>query len=202
MKVICDKKDIVAIADSVRNKTGTTDQMTLEKIKTRIDEIGGTEDLTAELAAQAEVITQLEETVAGKAAAAPVLETLSVIENGTYTPDDGVDGFNQVVVNVAGSSGGNNTGTYSIQINAPFTCYVDYPSLSIGGSIYYTRATGTNFVENVISGMTTFINGDISRGIVLDSYTNLDFASVSDGNLYIQSNTPNVTAIVNLSEDD
>ena len=66
MKVICDKKDIVAIADSVRNKTGTTDQMTLEKIKTRIDEIGGTEDLTAELAAQAEVITQLEETVAGK----------------------------------------------------------------------------------------------------------------------------------------
>ncbi len=34
----------------------------------------------------------------------PTLEALEVTENGTYTPGEGVDGFNSVEVNVAGSS--------------------------------------------------------------------------------------------------
>lgn len=35
-----------------------------------------------------------------------VLEHLSVTQNGTYTPDAGVDGFDQVTVNVSGGGGG------------------------------------------------------------------------------------------------
>lgn len=40
--------------------------------------------------------------------AAPILESLNVIENGTYTPPDGVDGFSSVTVAVpSGDAGGN-----------------------------------------------------------------------------------------------
>ena len=39
----------------------------------------------------------------------PVLETLNITENGTYTPSSGVDGYNSVTVNVASSGGGFDT---------------------------------------------------------------------------------------------
>ena len=35
----------------------------------------------------------------------PVLETLNITENGTYTPESGVDGYNSVTVNVSSSGG-------------------------------------------------------------------------------------------------
>lgn len=38
-------------------------------------------------------------------ASAPVLEQLEVSENGTYTPDEGVDGFDEVIVDVSGGGG-------------------------------------------------------------------------------------------------
>lgn len=39
----------------------------------------------------------------------PVLETLNITENGTYTPESGVDGYNSVTVNVKSSSTGFDT---------------------------------------------------------------------------------------------
>ena len=46
----------------------------------------------------------------------PVLETLNITENGTYTPSAGVDGYNSVTVNVAssGSTGFDTTGITTI----------------------------------------------------------------------------------------
>lgn len=69
------------IGDAIRQKTGGTEKLTLEQMVTEIAaiETGGSEPA--------------------------VIEALVVTKNGTYTPGEGVDGFNPVTVNVAGGSG-------------------------------------------------------------------------------------------------
>ena len=68
------------IGDAIRAKTGKEDKLTLEQMVSEIGSITGGAD--------------------------PVIEPLVVTENGTYTPEEGVDGFSPVTVNVAGSGGG------------------------------------------------------------------------------------------------
>lgn len=53
-----------------------------------------------------------QEAVGTYVASEPVLNTLNVNENGTYTPDEGVDGYSEVTVNV---SGGPSTGGATVQ---------------------------------------------------------------------------------------
>lgn len=64
-------------------------------IKTQIDRI------TGEVSGQTNLIEQIKTVLAGKAAGGePVVQELTVTENGTYAAPDGVDGFSPVVVNV------------------------------------------------------------------------------------------------------
>lgn len=63
---------MTAIADAIRGKTGKTEPLTLAQMPT---EIAGIET-------------------------APVLEPLTVTENGEFTPGEGVDGFDKVTVDV------------------------------------------------------------------------------------------------------
>lgn len=70
-----------AIGDAIRAKTGKTDLLTLDQMPTEI----------------AAIETGSEEV--------PVLESLSITENGIYTPGEGVDGFNHIVVNVISVEG-------------------------------------------------------------------------------------------------
>lgn len=68
-----------AIGDAIRQKTGKTEKLTLDEMPTEIAGI---------------------ETGGGSAPANPIIESLSVTENGTYTAPNGVDGYSPVTVNV------------------------------------------------------------------------------------------------------
>lgn len=68
---------IKAIAAAIRGKTGGTEPLTLDQMPTEI----------------AGIKTD------------PILEPLTVTENGAYTPGEGVDGFSKVTVNVESSGG-------------------------------------------------------------------------------------------------
>ena len=63
IRVIADKEDIVAIADAVREKLGSTVEMSLGEIVTNINKIG-TVDLDAEVTAQENIITSQDALIA------------------------------------------------------------------------------------------------------------------------------------------
>ena len=65
---------LTAIGDAVRQKSGTTEKMTLDQMATAVNNL--------------------------EISSAPNVEEISIDKNGTYTPNEGVDGFNKVIVNV------------------------------------------------------------------------------------------------------
>ena len=65
---------LTAIGDAVRQKSGTTEKMTLDQMATAVNNL--------------------------EINSAPSVEEISIDKNGTYTPNEGVDGFNKVIVNV------------------------------------------------------------------------------------------------------
>lgn len=91
-----------SIADAIRTKGGTSSPMSFPD--GFVDAIGDISGGTA------------------------VLESLSVSANGHYTPSAGVDGFNDIVVNVSGGGGGSND-NFLIAVGA------------MSGSIYDTEAS-------------------------------------------------------------
>lgn len=86
IKVIADRSEIVAIADAVRNKTGTTSEMTLSGIVNSVNSI----------------TTQ------------PKIQSLSITSNGTYTAPSGIDGYSPVMVNVESSGSSLETSALSV----------------------------------------------------------------------------------------
>ena len=91
---------MTALADEVRELSGKTGKLTLAGMTEGV--AGGNEEISS----QAALINQIKAALEGKAAGGtePVVEPLSVTENGTYTAPDGVHGYSPVTVNV--KSGG------------------------------------------------------------------------------------------------
>jgi hypothetical protein len=67
-----------AIGEAIRAKTGKSEKLTLDEMPTEIASISG----------------------GGTTPANPIIEPLSVTENGTYTAPNGVDGYSPIEVNV------------------------------------------------------------------------------------------------------
>lgn len=79
-KVFIEETTLVGIADAIRGKNGTSDLIPTTGM--------------------AQAITNL------PLAADPVIEEITIEENGTFTAPDGVDGYSPIIVNVPSSGGG------------------------------------------------------------------------------------------------
>lgn len=117
---------------------------------------GGTEDLNAVLTEQEALITELQDTLRGKAAGGgdPVIEPLEITENGTYTATDGVDGYSPVTVNVPIPNGYiQPSGTKEITENGTHDV-AQYASVNVnvaGGSSEYDPSKDYQRVDYIIS---------------------------------------------------
>lgn len=66
---------------------------------------GKGEDLSEPLTEQDDIIEEIQAVLAGKSAhRAPVVESITITQNGTYITPDGVDGYSPVMVQVEGAS--------------------------------------------------------------------------------------------------
>lgn len=106
------------------------------------------ERIGTEVETQTDLIGQIKTALAGKAtgggsAADPVIQELTVTENGTYEPPDGVDGYSPVVVNVE-SSGGSATSAEDGLITRTLTEYTNNRVTSVGADAFYSNTTITS----------------------------------------------------------
>ena len=87
-KVLCEKSDLVAIADSIRSKTGSTDGMKVAEIPQKIEAIETGSNINIQAS-----------------------KSVTYTSNGTatITPDAGYDGLSSVDVTVDVSGGGSET---------------------------------------------------------------------------------------------
>ena len=97
-------------------------------------------------------------------APAPVLASLSVTENGAYTPASGVDGFNEVNVNVPTGGGGGLTlldtievnGVRGVQTNIDTSWFDDFDYVLLVPDLTFSASDWLYIVADATSGGNTY----------------------------------------------
>lgn len=129
---------MTALANEVRELSGTESAKSIDAMTSDID--AANTEINEQTGLIEQIVTALENKAAGGATPAePVIEALSITENGTYSAPIGVDGYSPITVNVSGGDA---------QIK---TCTVTISTTSSGAS--EARICGYSY--------TAFENGEI-----------------------------------------
>ena len=152
-KVLCEKSDLVAIADSIRSKTGSTDGMKVAEIPQKIEAIETGSNINIQAS-----------------------KSITYTSNGTatITPDEGYDGLSSVDVTVNVSGGGGSETKTGRSVTFPATA-ARWTTV-VEALLLISDGTSVPFVDySVVAGKT--INNVIA--IRAWSYLNYDYLKIT-----------------------